>query len=146
MKTSASPQWLQDLATARTHYEERFGWPVSISIVERQLAMALGQAVDAITMPASLAMKVQAQLRIAMLAGPVTANPDGTCWTFLTQPAPADLVTDLPDVRHAGTHAVIPTDGMGWRWIDEPGPRHVLPPAQAVVATARRVLAAQQEF
>ncbi|MEO6082961.1 MAG: hypothetical protein ABIQ18_07625, partial [Umezawaea sp.] len=67
MKTSELPQWLLDLATARTHYEERFGWPVSISIVERQLAITLGQTLDAITMPTPLATKVHTQLGIAML-------------------------------------------------------------------------------
>jgi hypothetical protein len=146
MKTSALPQWLLDLATARMHYEERFGWPVSISVVERQLAIALGHTLDAIIMPALLATQVQAQLGIAMLAGPVIANPDGTHWTFLTQPAPADLVTDLPDVRRAGTHTVIPADGTGWRWIKEPGSKHVLPSVHAVIATARRVLATQNGF
>jgi len=144
MKTSALPQWLVDLATARTHYEERYGWPVTISIVERQLVIALGGTLDAITMPAPLATQVHTQLGIAMLAGPVIANPDGTRWTFLTQLAPPDLVTDLPDVQRPGSHAVIPTFGTNWRWISEPRPKHVLPSVHAVVATARRVLAAQQ--
>jgi hypothetical protein len=143
MKTSALPQWLLDLATARTHYEERFGWPVTIWIAERQLAIALGQTLDAITMPAPLATQVHTQLGIAMLTGPVIANPDGTEWTFLTQPAPPDLVTDLPDVRHAGTHMVIPALGTNWRWISEPRPNHMLPSAHAVVATTRRVLTTQ---
>src|SRR5688572_12365667 len=143
MKTSVLPQWLQDLATARMHYDERFGWPVSISVVERRLAIALGQTLDAITMPALLASQVHAQLGIAMLTGPVIANPEGTHWTFLTQPAPSDLTADVPDVSHAGTHMVIPTDGTDWRWINEPRPKRALPSAHAVVATARRVLAAQ---
>jgi hypothetical protein len=146
MKTSALPQWLLELATARTHYEERFGWPVSISIVERQLSITLGHTLDAITMPAPLGTLVHHQLGIAMLAGPVIANPDGTHWTFLTQPAPPDLVADLPDVRHAGTHTVIPTHGTGWRWIKEPGPKHVLPSAHAVVATTRRILVTHKGF
>lgn len=146
MKTSALPQWLLDLATARMHYEERFGWPVSISVVERQLTVALGRTLDAIIMPAALAGQVQAQLGIAMLAGPVIANPGGAHWTFLTQPVPPDLVADLPDLRHAGTHTVIPTDGVDWRWINEPRPQRVLPSAHAVVATVRRVLVTQRGF
>jgi hypothetical protein len=97
-------------------------------------------------MPASLASQVQAQLGIAMLTGPVIANPDGTRWTFLTQPAPPDLVIDLPGVQHAGTHTVIPTDGTGWQWINEPRPMRALPSVHAVVATARRILAAQMRF
>ncbi|MGW4210268.1 hypothetical protein ACWEIJ_19930 [Lentzea sp. NPDC004789] len=135
-----------ELAAARMHYEERFGWPVTIAVVERQLAVALGQALDAITIPVPLATQVQAQLGMAMLAGPVIANPEGTRWTFLTQPVPPDLLTGLPDVCHAGTHTVIPTDGTGWRWIDEPRPKRVLPSANTVVATVRRVLASRQGF
>lgn len=146
MKTSALPQWLLDLSTARTHYEERFGWPVTIRIVERQLAIALGGTLDAVTIPTPLAAQVHTQLGIAMLAGPVIADPDDTRWTFLTQPAPPDLVTDLPDVRHAGTHVVIPTPGTTWRWITEPRPKHMLPSVHAVVATTRRILATRQEL
>ncbi|MFI6096996.1 hypothetical protein ACIA8G_15650 [Lentzea sp. NPDC051213] len=141
MKTSALPQWLLDLATARMHYEERFGWPVSISIHERHLAIALGRTLDAIVMPAPLATQVHTQLGIAMLSGPVIANPDGTLWTFLTQPATPGLAIDLPGVQRAGTHTVIPTPGTDWRWVKEPGPRHVLPSVCTVVATTRRILA-----
>jgi len=149
--TQPAPEWLRNLAAARAHYEERFGWPVAVQVAERQLAVALGQVVDAITMPAELAARVHAQLGIAMLAGPVIAHPDGGRWTFLTQTASAiqgDIVDGLTehDVRHAapGTYTVIPTEraDAGWRWIAEPRPKQMLPSAYAVVATARRVCAA----
>ncbi|MBA8923687.1 hypothetical protein BC739_000884 [Kutzneria viridogrisea] len=124
---------------------------MAVQVAERQLAVTLGQVVDAITMPAELAARVHAQLGIAMLAGPVIAHPDGRFWTFLTQTLSTprnDLMNDLAeqDVRHAaaGRYAVIPTEltDAGWRWIAEPRPNQMLPSAYAVVATARRVRAA----
>jgi virulence-associated protein VagC len=149
--TQPAPGWLRNLAAARAHYEERFGWPVAVQVAEQQLAVALGQVVDAITMPAELAARVHAQLSIAMQAGPVIAHPDGKRWTFLTQTASTmreDIVDGLADhdVRHAvaGTYTVIPTEAAdaGWRWITEPRPNQMLPSAYAVVAIARRVCAA----
>jgi hypothetical protein len=149
--TQPAPTWLRDLAAARAHYEELFGWPVSVQVGQRQLVVALGQVLDAITMPAPLAAQVHGQLSIAMLSGPVIAHPDGGHWTFLTQGAtamPEDIVDGLEehDVRHAatGAYTVIPTEcGNGeWRWISEPRPHQMLPSAYAVVATARRLCSA----
>ncbi|RSM60058.1 hypothetical protein DMH04_54770 [Kibdelosporangium aridum] len=149
--TQPAPAWLRELAAARAHYEETFGWPVAVQVGQRQLAVALGQVLDAITMPADLADQVNQQLGIAMLAGPVIAHPDGGRWTFLTQAATmmrGDIVEGLAEheVRHAGVGAytVVPTetgDG-GWRWINEPRPHQMLPSAYAVIATARRLCAA----
>jgi hypothetical protein len=148
--TQPAPVWLRDLAAARAHYEELFGWPVSVQVGQRRLAVALGHVLDAITMPAPLAEKVHAQLGIAMLAGPVIAHPDSGRWTFLTQAASTmrgDAVDGLAEheVRHGGVgeYTVIPTDGAdgGWRWISEPRPHQMLPSAYAVVATARRLCA-----
>jgi hypothetical protein len=149
--TQPAPAWLRDLAAARAHYEELFGWPVSVQVGQRQLVVALGQVLDAITMPAALAAQVQGQLGIAMLSGPVIAHPDNGRWTFLTQGVATmtgDIVDGLGehDVRHAaaGAYTVIPTecgDG-GWRWMNEPRPHHMLPSAYAVIATARRLCSA----
>lgn len=55
-----------------------------------------GETVDAISMPAAFGALVQAELGIMMLAGPVTADDDGSL-IFLTQRAetpavPADLL------------------------------------------------------
>jgi hypothetical protein len=149
--TQPAPEWLRELYAARAHYEELHGWPVSVHVGQRQLVVALGQSLDAITMPAELASRVQGQLGIAMLSGPVIAHPDNGRWTFLTQGAttmPEDIVTGLGDhdVRHAaaGAYTVVPTvagDG-GWRWINEPRPHQMLPSAYAVIATARRLCSA----
>jgi hypothetical protein len=139
----SAPEWLRDLAAS---YQERFGWPVAIT--ERQLVVAIGQFVDAITMPAGLGARVQAQLAIAMLAGPVTGDPDGRYWTFLAQPDPA-FRGDLGDVVAAcgvrreavGTSIAVPAKGSGVRWVDPPRPNRTLPSICAVVATTRRVCA-----
>jgi hypothetical protein len=145
--TQPAPAWLRNLATARAHYEETFGWPVAVQVGQRQLAVALGQTLDAITMPAELGAQVHAQLGIAMLTGPVIAHPDGGRWTFLTQSATMTHgdVDGLEgeEVRHAGAGAytVIPTDAGngGWHWVNEPRPHQMLPSAYAVIATARRL-------
>jgi hypothetical protein len=91
-------------------------------------------------MPAGLGARVQAQLAIAMLAGPVLLHEDGQRWVFLVQPAPAfrsDLGDDLTGcgVRHET--AALP----GARWVTPPRPNDdTLPSIYTVVATARRVL------
>lgn len=145
-----APGWLRDLVTARAHYEERFGWPMAVQVTERRLAVALGTVVDAVTMPAVLGTRVQAQLGIALLAGPVIGHTEGGRWTFLTQPVPQDR-EDFGeglaehDVRHAGVGAytVIPVDGAdaGWRWVAAPRANQLPPSAYAVAATVRRVCA-----
>jgi|tagenome__1003787_1003787.scaffolds.fasta_scaffold20972029_3 hypothetical protein len=144
-----APDWLRDLMTARAHYEERYGWPVTVQIAEHRLAVGLGTALDAITMPAALGAQVQAQLGIAMLAGPVVGH--GAEWTFLTQPvAPmsptfmVNLVTH--GVRYAGAGAYTPLPStpsdQDRQWISEPRSNQMLPSPFAVAATVRRVCAA----
>lgn len=144
-RSRPAPQWLRDLAAARVYYEERLGWPVTIEVARRRLTVALGRVVDAITMPAVLAVQVHTRLGIALQSGPVIAHTEGGRWTFLTQPvAPGWLVDDLVanGVRHdgLGTCTVLPVDRAdGWRWITEPRPNQQLPSPYAVVATVRRV-------
>jgi hypothetical protein len=149
--TQPAPDWLRELYAARAHYEELFGWPVSVHVGQRQLVVALGQSLDAITMPADLAEQVHGQLGIAMLSGPVIAHPDSSRWIFLTQGAttmPGEIVDGLGEyeVRHAatGAYSVVPTDcgDGGWRWVSEPRPHQMLPSAYAVIATARRLCSA----
>ncbi len=150
-RSQPAPGWLRDLMTVRAHYEERFGWPVTVQVAERRLAIGLGKVLDAVTMPAVLGALVHAQLGIAMLAGPVIGHTDGGRWTFLTQPvAPSDanVMASLAeqDVRYAGagSFTVIPAGeaDLCWRWIAEPRPHQLLPSPFAVVATVRRVCAA----
>jgi hypothetical protein len=142
----AEPKWLRDLVSARTSYEELFGWPVSVRVAERQVVIAIGPVVDAVTMPAGLGASVQAQLAIAMLAGPVLLNPDGQHWTFLVQPAPGfrgdfgEVVAEHGVWREAaGTHIAIPALGSAVRWAAPPRPNRTLPSIYAVAAVTRRM-------
>ncbi len=143
---------LRRLAEARTNYEERLGWPVTIDVRPNRLLMLTGQLADVITMPAALGELVLADLRIAMLSGPVVGDPTGLWWMFFTEPVRDDhteLAVELADelsrleVAHvpSGTYVVIPTNLDGpnvWPWVERPKPGRQLPPWQAVVATARR--------
>lgn len=148
--TPAAPQWLRDLVTARTHYEELLGWPVTVDIEPRRLALAVGQEVDAVTMPTALGQVVLAELRITMLVGPVIADPGGAWWTFLTAPATASR-PDIPAELHArkvrltprGAQVIIPNltnCEASSRWITLPLPRHPLPPWSVVIGATRRVV------
>ncbi|MFI7676866.1 bifunctional DNA primase/polymerase [Actinophytocola sp. NPDC049390] len=113
--------------------------------------MAIGQTVEAVTMPVGLGRRVQAQLAIAMQSGPVTTNPEGGRWTFLTQPVDRLRANTTADLSHMGvtvaprgSYVVVPasptlTTGLVWRWIERPAPARVLPPAYAVIAVARRL-------
>lgn len=143
---------LRRLAAARSHYEERLGWPITIDVTQGRLLMVTGPAADVVTMPAQLGRLVLADLRIALLAGPVVADPRRRWWMFLTEPArdgqPA-LTGDIADelahlevsIVPTGTYVVVPTNLDGpnvWPWMEHPRPRQVLPPPAAVLATARR--------
>jgi hypothetical protein len=150
-RSQPAPEWLRDLMAARAHYEESLGWPMAVQITQRRLAVALGTVVDAITMPAALGTRVQAQLGIALLAGPVIGHTEGGRWTFLTQTVPPDrddFAAGLAahDVQHAGAGAytVVPVHGVdaGWHWVAAPRPNQSPPSAYAVAATVRRVCAA----
>lgn len=147
--TTAAPQWLRELVAARTHYVELLGWPVTVEVGPRRLAVAVGPVLDAVTMPATLGRSVLAELRLTMLAGPVIADPGGAWWTLLTEPATAPR-PELPTDLHArnvhltppGAHVTIPslTESKGSsRWIEPPQPCHPLPPWSAVVGATRRV-------
>lgn len=143
---------LRRLAEARSRYDEELGWPVTIDVRAGRLLMLTGPVADVITMPATLGRLVLADLRIAMLAGPVVADPTGQWWMFFTEPvrgAQAQLAGELADelfkldVTHipTGTYVVVPTnlDGANtWPWVEHPKPGHSMPPWPAVVATARR--------
>jgi len=146
-----APAWLRELAHGRDSYEELLGWPVSVQVGNRALIVAIGQTVDAVTMPAGLGAQVRDELGIAMLNGPVIADPDGRRWTFLTKPLEALRPTITADLSHAhvdlaphGGYVVIPTEpgtssGKLWRWIEQPTPARALPPAYAVIGVTRRL-------
>ncbi|MGH3925124.1 MAG: hypothetical protein ACREX8_21345 [Gammaproteobacteria bacterium] len=146
-----APEWLRELATARTHYEEMFGWPVTIEVEQQVLAAPVGGVLDAVIMPAPLGEKVLADLQLMMLAGPVIARPDGASWMFFTQPVtgprrevPAELCHLQVHLIPRGTHVVIPTQvdsDSGLWWIKQPQPPHSLPPWSVVIGVTRRVAA-----
>ena len=108
--------------------------------------MTVGDVVGAVTMPARLGALVQAQLVIAMLAGPVLSNPDGQYWTFLAQ-SDSNFCGHLGElatqhgVRLEAAGTYIPTEGPA-RWITPPRPNTMLPSIYAVAATVRRVCTA----
>jgi hypothetical protein len=146
-----APAWLRELAHGRAEYEELLGWPVSVQVGNRLLIVAIGQTVEAVTMPAGLGRRVHAELAIAMQSGPVASNPDGARWTFLTQPIDRLRENTTADLSHMGvtvappgSHVVLPpsptvTSGLMWRWVERPTAARVLPPAYAVIAVARRL-------
>src|SRR6266536_2906710 len=68
-----APAWLRELAHGRDIYEELLGWPVSVQVGKRVLIVAIGQALDAVSMPAGLGALVRAELGIALLSGPTTS-------------------------------------------------------------------------
>lgn len=139
---------MRDLAAARSDYEEQLGWPVRIDVDPGRLLMPTGSVTDVLVMPAALGRQVLAELRISMLAGPVTAEPGGRRWTFFTAPAAHcrdELAGELShldvQVLPAGALVTLPLtlDGAGAHpWVSRPvGPRR-LPPWSAVVSTTRR--------
>jgi hypothetical protein len=151
--THPAPDWLRELATARTRYEELLGWPVCMDVLSQCVAVPVGMVLDTVTMPAILAQKVRVELGFTTPAGPVAADPDGDWWTFLTEPATAarhDIPAELRELevhtaRH-GAHVVIPTrldgtDDRGWRWVELPHPHQSLPPWSAVLGATRRIAA-----
>lgn len=140
-----APDWLRDLADARTEYEERLGWPVRIDVAPRRLVAVAGEHMDAIMMPAQLGRHVLAELQIAMLAGPVIAGP-AESWTFLSAPAtaprpsvPAQLRQANVQVTPRGAHVVIPSRREAAEWIKRPQPQRTLPPWSVVIGVTRRV-------
>lgn len=148
--TRPAPGWLRELAQARATYEELLGWPVSVQVGRRDLVVILGGEIAAIGMPARLGLRVRQELTIALLCGPIVADPGGTWWTFLTKPAGIlrpDVAGDLAALRvhlaPRGACVEIPrtltTSTRGWHWIEPPQPTRPLPPGSVVIATIRRL-------
>jgi hypothetical protein len=155
LATQPAPAWLRELADGRANYEELLGWPVSLNVRQGTLVVAIGSVVGAVSMPAALGARVQHELQIAMLCGPVIADPGGSRWTFLTRPV-ADIrsavVTELAhwQVHLVGRGGLVPiplsvslSDGNSWRWAEQPAPNRPLPPTSAVVCVSRRLTATE---
>lgn len=126
-------------------YAWQLSWPVLVDTDSQRLLVLLDEQLDAVVMPAGIGSLVLADLRIAMLAGPVFAA-EGE-WTFLAAPAgeqPA-LAKDLHGTRvrllPRGGYLELPGAGVDKTWVLAPASRPVLPPLSAVLATARRAVA-----
>lgn len=150
MADTENLELMRALAGARTGYEERFGWPVSIEVRHARLVMRLGCVADAVVMPRGLGARVLTELRIALLAGPVLADTTGRWWMFLTRPAHAVTPWAHDELRRAGVHpapggssVVVPSEferKSRCPWIEPPRPLAQLPPWPAVIGTARRLV------
>ncbi|HEU5107695.1 MAG TPA: hypothetical protein VFT95_03880 [Micromonosporaceae bacterium] len=137
--TAPAPMWLRELSQARASYEELFGWPVSVQVGGRNIVVALGQVLNAITMPAGLGARVRALLDWPV---PVFATPDQARWTFLVGAAKArNSIVFEPGVEMtpAGSYLAIPADLGGPGWVEPPRPKRPLPPAGTVLALAGRL-------
>lgn len=149
----------QELSTARAQYEELLGCEVSIDVANRRLVTWAGRAMDAVVLPARLGDRVLAELRFAMLDGPVAAAPGGQWMTFLTAPAAVPNPFISYELRRAlelrrarmqlmprGGQVVLPRpavahdDPREWRWVEAPRPGRPLPPWCAVVAAVKRAV------
>lgn len=149
LSTPAARQLLHGLVTARTHYEEPLGWPVTVNAEPRRHVKAVGEELDAVTVPFTRGQAVLAELQMTMLAGPVIADPGGGWWTFLTAPTTASQPDIAAELRAGKVH--LTPRGMGDRaepdqqwasaqWINQPLPRHSLPPWSVVIGVTRRVV------
>lgn len=144
---------LRDLSATKNQYEEKLGWRVFVDVGHRRLVLRTDVTMDAVVLPVRLADRALAELRFAMLEGPVAASPGGQWLTFLTLPA-ASPYPNLPlELRQARVQ-LLPRDGQVilprsltphgdirfWRWVEAPRPHRPLPPWCAVIAAARRAV------
>ena len=140
MKSLPAPGWLRDLVDATAAYQELLGWPVSVRVGQRNLVVAVGRVLDAVTMPAALGSSVRARLEPTT----IMTNSTGASWTFLTRPTPFPIGdAGALRVHGAGSQLVIPaamamTAGREERWIDCPAPNRSLPSTGDVVEVARQ--------
>ena len=146
-----APSWLRQLTEARATYEELLGWPVTIQVGRRDIALIIGATVGAIGIPARLGAAVRQELGFTMLCGPIVADPTAQWWTFLTRPVGLlrpDVAEDLSSVRvriaPRGACVEIPqapnsTTPNTWRWVEPPLPARPLPPGSAVISMIRRL-------
>ncbi|WP_285748180.1 hypothetical protein [Lentzea sp. NBRC 105346] len=143
---------LRDLSDVKARYEEMLGWRVALDVSHRRLFLPVGRDLGAITMPAHMAVVVTAQLRVAVMAGPVIVSPGGRWHTFLTTGAkgpnfPLVLRQARVQFLPTGGQVIVPNtldarcDPTGWCWADPPRPYCVLPSWSAVVVAAKVAVA-----
>jgi hypothetical protein len=110
--------------------------------------MPIGGLIGAVSMPLELGRRVQAGLRIRMLAGPVVERAQTQRWTFITGPGHAlddvvyaELLRLGASVAPQGDNIILPAPEDErlelWSWECEPKALNDFPPQSAVIATTR---------
>lgn len=151
--TTTTRNPFHELSAVKAQYEKTLGWPVSVDAGYGRLVMHVGGRIDAIILPVRLAERALAELRFAMLDGPVAAAPGGQWLTFLTtrtaaaNPAlPLELRNARAQLIPCGGQIIMPRSltaqdiPRDWRWVVAPRPHRALPPWCAVVSAARRAV------
>jgi hypothetical protein len=151
MTSTPAPAWLRELAAARATYQELLGWPVSVQVGRRNLVVAVGKVLDAVTIPAALGVTVRAELMMSTVFAPIVSSADGRFWAFLVKPVGAIRPAVSVDLSEAGVQLAAPgsqvvvpagmdvSGGPGERWIESPRPSRALPPVDAVVGPLRHL-------
>ena len=132
-------------------YRSEFGLPATVDRATERILMPVGGLVGAITMPLELGQRVQAGLRIRMLAGPVVERAQTVRWTFITGPGHrldevvhTELLRLGASVAPQGDNIVLPSpddERLGlWRWECLPKALKDFPPQSAVIATTRAMV------
>ncbi|MFB9617452.1 MULTISPECIES: hypothetical protein [Pseudonocardiaceae] len=134
-------------------YRSEYGLPAALDRATERILMPVGGLVGAVTMPVELGRRVQAGLRIRMLAGPVVERTQTQRWTFITGPGHtlddviyAELLRLGASVAPQGDNVVLPSpddERLGlWRWESAPKALNDFPPQSAVIATTRAMASA----
>lgn len=134
-----------DRALAR-YYRATFGWPVTAD--SAGVWLELGDAIDMLTIPARLAVRVDNILTQSLLGAPLMELPGKhKFWAFFTQPRTplrqstwADLVRLEIGWQEPGSLLRVPSlcsPTGGFRWLKSPVRGMSPPPWTAVVGAAR---------
>jgi hypothetical protein len=136
-------------------YRSEYGLPATVDRSTQRILMPVGGLIGAITMPIELGRRVQAGLRVRMLAGPVIERAQTQRWTFITGPGHtlddvvhAELLRLGASVAPEGDNIVLPSpddERLGlWCWECAPKAQKDFPPRSAVIATTRAMASAER--
>lgn len=134
-------------------YRSEYGLPATVDRSKQRILMPVGGLIGAITMPLELGRRVQAGLKIRMLAGPVIERAQTQRWTFITGPGHtlddavhAEVLRLGASVAPEGDNIVLPSpddERLGlWCWECAPKALKDFPPQSAVIATTRAMASA----
>ena len=129
-------------------YRSEYGLPATVDRSKQRILLPVGGLIGAITMPLELGRRVQAGLKIRMLAGPVIERAQTQRWTFITGPGHtlddavhAEVLRLGASVAPEGDNIVLPSpddERLGlWCWECAPKALKDFPPQSAVIATTR---------